>query len=138
MGKLEPFDGKATKWNGLWYHKHNYCFTSVTFDLADLKKFKGKVRIVVRKNRFFEGGKNGRPNYVFMIVDSKNKEFSNFEVIDYDDDEDEGNEQVEEGNWGPVYDQFYPGVVIGYKCSECGCSAEMKFRYCPMCGAEMD
>ena len=133
MGKLEPFDGKRTKWNGLWYHKHNYCFSSESFDLADIKKFKGRVRIIVRKNRFFENGKNGRPNYVFMIVDSTNEKYIDLEVVD-----DDTEEIAEAGFWDARYDPLWPGVVIGYKCSECGQSSEEKHRYCPCCGADME
>ena len=138
MGKLQPFDGKATKWQGLWYHAHNFCFSSVAFNLADLKKFKGPVRLVVRKNRFFEGGKNGRPNYVFMLVDSKNKEFVELEVTDYQSAHMDTSEEFAEGTWSEEYDQFWPGVVTSYKCSECGNRAAAKFKHCPNCGAYMD
>ena len=135
MGKLEPFDGKRTKWGGLWYHQHNRCFSSESFDLADIKKFKGRVRIVVRKNRFYDNGKNGRPNYVFMIVDSKNEKWKEF-IIEDDIDDDET--QTDEGTWEPTYDPIWLGVETGYKCSECGHRTDEKHRYCPCCGADME
>ena len=91
MGKLEPIDNKRTEWQGLWFHHENNSFTSCTFDLSDLRKFKGKVRLVVRKNRYYNNGINGRPNYVFMICDSKNEKYNLLSVVDEDnEDDDEG------------------------------------------------
>lgn len=133
MGKLEPFDGKRTKWNGLWYHKHNYCFSSETFDLADLKKFKGKIRIVVRKNRFYENGKNGRPNYVFMIVDSKNEKYKEFEIFDDEDDD-----IIEpHTTWLDIWDDT-GSFVIAHVCSKCGYRiGEGLADFCPRCFSTM-
>lgn len=88
MGNLEPFDFKRTNWEGLWYHPENRCFTSSSFSLAELRKFKGSVRLIVRKNRFYCDGTNNRPNYVFMLVDSKSDKYIYLDVVD-DDDNDE-------------------------------------------------
>jgi hypothetical protein len=69
--RMETFDRRQTSWEGLWWHPELQCFTSASINLAKLKKFKGAVRITVKKNRWFSGGLNGRPNYVFCIRDSK-------------------------------------------------------------------
>ena len=92
MGRLEPFENKKTNWMGLWYQNGRGYYTSSTFSLADLRKFKGNVRFVVRKNRFYENGKNGRPNYVFMIVDAANEKYISPEVLD---DETQDHEDIE-------------------------------------------
>ena len=81
MGKCESFDQKRTKWQGLWYHPESYSFSSTTLSLADIKKFKGNIRLIVKKNKFYEQG-SSKPNYVFMIVDSDNVKFSPWEVED--------------------------------------------------------
>lgn len=91
MAKLEPYDNKKTKWLGLWYHKDMYAFTSPALDLADLRKFKGAVRLIVKKNKFYNNGENGRPNYVFMLCDSKCEKYIPFEV-----------EEIQEG-WEKQY-----------------------------------
>jgi len=90
MGKLEPFENKRTDWQGLWYHPENYSFTSCTFDLSDLRKFKGKVKLIVRKNRFYNNGQNGRPNYVFMICDSQNERYLPLNILEDDSEDDDG------------------------------------------------
>ena len=82
MGKLVPIDGKQTKWQGLWWHPEFNGFSSAVLSLADIRKFKGHVRLYVRKNKFFEGGKNGRPNYNFCIKDANAEVFQNWEVED--------------------------------------------------------
>ena len=90
MSNLEPFEQKRTKWQGLWYNPSNYTFTSTTLDLADLRKFKGKIRLIVRKNKFYDKDLN-RPNYIFMLIDSKCEKFNPFEI-----------EQIDEG-WADCY-----------------------------------
>ena len=60
MSKLEVFDGKQTNWGGLWWQPQSLYFTSQTISLAQLRKFKGDVRLVVKKNKYFDNGKNGR------------------------------------------------------------------------------
>ena len=82
MGKLETIEGKTTNWNGLWWHPEYCGFSSAVISLAELKKFKGKVRLFVRKNKYFNGGINGRPNYVFCLKDSSADVFHNIEVED--------------------------------------------------------
>lgn len=71
MGKLEVIDGKATNWAGLWWQAESNYFASQAISLTQLRKFKGNVRLIVRKNKFFNNGENGRPNYVFLLKDAK-------------------------------------------------------------------
>lgn len=82
---MEVFDGKKTKWEGLWWHPESNNFSSAAINLAQLRKFKGNVRIIVKKNRFFNDGENGRPNYVFMIVDSNSDKAKELEIRDEDE-----------------------------------------------------
>ena len=92
MGRLEPIDGKMTKWEGLWWHPEQMQYTSACINLADIRKFKGNVRLVVRKNRYYNGGENGRPNYCFSLRDAKSESAVLMQVEDeprhcrYDDD----------------------------------------------------
>ncbi len=86
MGKLESFDNKATRWEGLWWHPEINAFTSGAINLADIKKFKGAVRLYVRKNKFFNGGENNRPNYNFSLRDANSENSSLLEVEDIEDD----------------------------------------------------
>ena len=94
MAKLETFDNKQTKWEGLWWHGEYNSFSSAAIDLSALKQFKGKVRLYVRKNKFYENGKNGRPNYFFCIKDSK-ADASRLLEIEDDEDEDEDEDEAE-------------------------------------------
>lgn len=80
MGRLEPIDNKQTKWEGLWYHPEYGGFSSASLSLADIRKFKGNVRLYVRKNKFFNGGENGRPNYHFCLKDANSEVFHLWEV----------------------------------------------------------
>lgn len=80
MKKLEPFDSKQTKWLGLWWHPEYNGFSSSALNLSVLKQFKGTVRLYVRKNRYFNKGENGRPNYVFCIKDAKSDEPYTMEI----------------------------------------------------------
>ena len=82
MGRLEPIDGKQTKWDGLWWHPEYNGFSSATISLSDLRKFKGNVRLYVRKNKWFNGGENGRPNYFFCMKDANSEVFHLLEVED--------------------------------------------------------
>lgn len=68
--KLEPFDAKQTNWEGLWWHPEYCGFSSASINLSKLKQFKGNVRLYVRKNKYFNGGENGQPNYRFCIKDA--------------------------------------------------------------------
>lgn len=102
MGALETFDAKQTNWSGLWWHKEYNGFSSAAINLAALKNFKGTVRLFVRKNRYYNGGENGRPNYVFCLKDANSSSFTVLEVEDeprrcYYSVEDEGYYD-EEGN----------------------------------------
>ena len=89
MGKLEPIARHSTNWEGLWYHPEINGFTSSVIDLADLRKFKGKVRLYVRKNKFYNGGENGRPNYKFCLKDASSNTFKTLTVEEDEEDEDE-------------------------------------------------
>lgn len=82
MGNLEPFDSKQTKWEGLWWHPEYCGFSSAIINLADLRKFKGNVRLYVRKNKFFNNGENDRPNYHFCIKDANADIFNSLEIED--------------------------------------------------------
>ena len=88
MGKLELIDGKQTKWEGLWWHPEYNGFSSAAISLADLRKFKGNVRLYVKKNKFYNGGENGRPNYNFTLKDANAKVFKLLEIEDSDEDDD--------------------------------------------------
>lgn len=95
MSKLDLFEGLQTKWCGLWYHPHNGGFSSTAFNLSELKKFKGTVKIYVKKNKFYKKDTN-RPNYVFCIKDSNSPTFIELEIEEDEDakscyfDEDNG------------------------------------------------
>lgn len=80
--KLEVIDGKATNWGGLWWQPDSMYFTSQTISLSELRKFKGCVRLVVKKNKFYNNGENGRPNYVFLFRDAKSDNPFKLEVKD--------------------------------------------------------
>ena len=71
MGKLETIEGKQTSWAGLWWHPEICGFSSQAIDLSQLRKFKGAVRLYMRKNRYFNNGENNRPNYNFQLRDAK-------------------------------------------------------------------
>ena len=92
--KLKSFDRKETGWHGLWYHPENGGFSSETINLSQLKKFKGTVRLYIRKNKFFEKGSN-RPNYCFCIKDADSETFKLLEVTE----EKEYAKQDEDGYW---------------------------------------
>lgn len=88
MSNLEVIDNKQTSWEGLWLHPESGYFSSAAISLAQLKKFKGSVRLYVKKNRFYNNGENGRPNYVFFLRDSKSEIVRELEVEDIEDDDD--------------------------------------------------
>ena len=85
MGKLAQFDGKQTHWEGLWWHPEYNGFSSAAYSLADLRKFKGYIRLYVRKNKFFNNGENGKPNYCFCIKEVNSNTFKELEIIDDED-----------------------------------------------------
>jgi hypothetical protein len=90
MGKLKPFDKQQTEWLGLWYHPESYGFTSEALNLSDLREFKGRVRLYVRKNKFYQKDSN-RPNYCFCLKESsalendKLVEIIKAEILDLDE-----------------------------------------------------
>ena len=83
--KLEAFDNMATNWEGLWWHPEYNGYSSAVIDLSVLKKFKGKVRLYVRKNKYYNNGENGRPNYNFCIKDAESEVFRTVDVEEDDD-----------------------------------------------------
>lgn len=91
MSKLEFFDGKQTSWMGLWWHPEMNCFTSPTINLAGLRKFKGCVRMYVRKNRYYNNGEGGRPNYCFSLRDVNAESEDVWGVEDIDEENSEKN-----------------------------------------------
>ena len=86
MGKLEPIDNKRTAWEGLWWHPETGYYSSAVLNLGDLRKFKGTVRLYVRKNRYFAKGLNGRPNYVFSLMDAKGENVHDLSISEIDAD----------------------------------------------------
>ena len=81
MSKFEVFDGKQTTWEGLWWHPESGYFSSAAISLAQLRKFKGSVRLYVKKNRFYNNGENGRPNYNFILRDANTENDTELEVV---------------------------------------------------------
>ena len=84
---METFENKQTNWEGLWWHSEYNGFSSAVIDLSILKKFKGKVRLYVRKNKFYNNGENARPNYCFCLKDAQADVFHTLEVIEDDEDD---------------------------------------------------
>lgn len=80
MTKLEPFDNKQTNWEGLWWHSEYNGFSSAAINLSALRKFKGTVRLYVRKNKYYNNGENGRPNYHFCLKDAQADMFRTIEI----------------------------------------------------------
>jgi len=107
MAKLETFDNKQTNWEGLWWHAECNGFSSKAIDLSALRQFKGKVRLYIRKNKSYEGGKNGRPNYQFCIKDARSEAFSSIEVVEDGDgapmDRDGNRLYTEEEVWKVIH-----------------------------------
>lgn len=85
MGKLAPIDGKQTQWLGLWWHPEYNGFSSEAISLADLRKYKGKVRLYIRKNKYFNEGENGQPNYRFTLRYSDAAVFQEVAVDDFEE-----------------------------------------------------
>lgn len=81
MAKLKVIDGKQTSWEGLWWHPEYAGFSSATISLAQLREFKGNVRLYVRKNKFYQRG-GDRPNYCFCLKDSSSPTFTEIGIED--------------------------------------------------------
>ena len=82
---LTPVEGMQTNWVGLWWHPEYSGFSSECIDLSALRKFKGKVRLYMRKNKFYNGGMNGRPNYHFCLKDANSETFVTLEMNEDED-----------------------------------------------------
>ena len=89
MSKLVTIDGKATNWCGLWWHPEYNGFSSEAINLSELKKFKGHVRLYVRKNKFYNNGQNNRPNYNFCLKDASSNNPKELTINDIEEDEDD-------------------------------------------------
>lgn len=82
---MDTYSKKQTNWEGLWHRNGVSGFCSRVIDASELKKFNGSVRIYVRKNKYYNNGKNGRPNYVFCIAEANNEsDDSNSKYLDSD------------------------------------------------------
>ena len=66
MGKIEVQEKKSTSWEGLWWKADYQNFVSQPFPISDLKDLSGEVRLVVRKNKYYQQGKD-YPNYNFSF-----------------------------------------------------------------------
>ena len=77
---MDVFDGKQTSWEGIWWHPENQYYSSAAFNLAKIKEFKGNVRLYIKKNRYFNNGENGRPNYHFCIRSTESPSFNTLEI----------------------------------------------------------
>lgn len=84
MSKLKTFDQKQTNWLGLWWHSEYGGFYSSVISLSELRKFKGNVRLCVRKNKYYNKGENNRPNYCFSFKEADADVFHVLQVLDYD------------------------------------------------------
>ena len=82
--KLTPIEGMQTNWAGLWYHPEYNGFSSGCIDLSALRKFKGQVRLYVRKNKYYNDGENGRPNYCFCLKDASSPTFTELSIEEDD------------------------------------------------------
>ena len=70
MAKKIDFTGKRTEWLGIWYNPQSHVYLSEVINLAQLRDYKGSIRMVMRHNRFYEKHSN-RPNFQIMLCDSK-------------------------------------------------------------------
>lgn len=116
MGRLEPIDGKCSTWEGLWWHPETNSFTSASLSLSDLRKYKGAVRLIVRKNKYYNGGENGRPNYKFCLRDVA-RDGKQWPVADIDEEGERlyTREEVETVKYGACLDGqrgFDPGDLL--------------------------
>lgn len=125
--KLEVIDGKQTNWQGLWFHKEYNGYSSACINLAELRKFKGNVRLYVRKNKFYD--KNSKtPNYNFCLKDANSEIFNIMEICKDDD--------AGEWYWSEQYEGFT--IYEGYWCSKCNYGSGYNMTaYCPNCGVKM-
>ena len=69
---MKSFDKKTTGSIGLWWDPYSQYFSSGSVNLSALKEFKGSVRIIVKKNRYYDKEPK-RPNYLAFIIDSKSE-----------------------------------------------------------------
>ena len=100
MGKLQAIEGMKTNWGGLWFQPGSNYFASQSISLSELRKFKGNVKLIVRKNKFYNGGENNRPNYVFCLADTNAEEALTLTPEKIDADEEVEYAWIDEhGSW---------------------------------------
>ena len=85
---LEVIDGKESNWFGIWWNPENCSFGSESINLSQFKKFKGNVRIFIKKNKYYSKDSN-RPNYICKIRDSKLVPKRDTEIRDIDNESNE-------------------------------------------------
>ena len=122
MGKLEVIDGKTTNWNGLWWHPENQYFSSAGINLSELRKFKGVVRLIVKKNKYYNNGENGRPNYHFVLRDAQCDNPINVEVDDIECEDQSPYYDDESGCYFNENDErLYTHEEVQYALNRCAC-----------------
>ncbi len=67
MRNAEIEDNRSTKWAGLFWHPEYQYFSSDLIPASILKKLRGNVRLIVKKNKYYCQGKKNIPNYNFTI-----------------------------------------------------------------------
>ena len=90
MARLQSSTDKRTNWAGLWYNPASHQYISQTTSLAQIRQFKGNVRLIVRKNKFHKPC-NNTPQYQICICDSHSPEARNTlemqDIAEYEDRE---------------------------------------------------
>ena len=110
---LQSFDGKQTNWEGLWYHPEYCGYSSATIKLSELKKFKGTVRLYMRKNKFYEKGGN-KPNMRFCLKDANSDTFSELSVeseMEYAKMDDDGHFYTKDGSRLYTHDEVQYAIA---------------------------
>lgn len=64
------FDGRQTDSMGMWWNEDWHAWQTSAFRISDRQGFKGSVRILVRRNRFYKKDTN-RPYFTVQIVSSR-------------------------------------------------------------------
>ncbi len=63
---LNSENSRQIGWGGLWWHPENQNFSSQIVSIDELKKFKNDVKIIIKRNKYYDKDKK-RPNYSFCI-----------------------------------------------------------------------
>lgn len=59
----------TTDYIGMWYHSDEHRYTSASYNMANLRDYKGNIRFVMYKNTWHKKGDN-RPSYRIRIAGS--------------------------------------------------------------------